>query len=157
MPRLLTSDPLVLFDRLTSDLLSKSIGNQQLLDHLKRVVCNGLSWDLWQWGDIKQFGKDGGVDEVSWICSLRKNEVALQNGSDGGYMPRHVTGHVPTSLHFQNHPNQIYFFKALTIYSLMLVRTLPVTTACSYEQNSAFVTGYQLPGPCSPLALLKNS
>lgn len=43
IPRLLTLDPLVLLDHLISDLPSKSISNQQSLDHLERVVYNGLS------------------------------------------------------------------------------------------------------------------
>lgn len=38
-------------------------------------------------GDIKQFGKGGGVDEVSLIRRLYKNEVASRNGLDGDYMP----------------------------------------------------------------------
>ncbi len=96
IPRLLTSDPLVLLDRLTSDLFSKSIGNQQSLDHWERVVCNGLSWGLWQWGDIEQFNKGGGVDEMSWIRRYDKNEVASRIKI---YMPRHVTDHVLTSFH----------------------------------------------------------
>ena len=38
---------------------------------------------------------------------------------------------------------RIYIIVSVIVLQLMSVRTLPVTTACSYEQNSAYVTRYQ--------------